>query len=87
MTTSDQTARSASRPGESGDGQHAGYDYAGHDHAGHDHDAVPVRRRARGVHVAWALGATVVLGGLVAVRAYTAEQLDPSIPNPIQDLL
>jgi len=46
-----------------------------------------VRRRARAVHVAWAVGASAVLAGLVAVRAITAEQLDVSIPNPVQDLL
>ena len=60
----------------------------GHDpDRAHDHDTAPVRRRARAVHVAWAVGATAVLVGLVAVRAVTAEQLDPSIPNPVQDLL
>lgn len=53
----------------------------------HQHHAHPVKRRARGVHVAWVVGATTVLAGLVAVRAITAEQLEPGIPNAVQDLL
>ena len=79
MTQPDLTPSEAMRPS----GEH-GHDPA---HGGHDREVGPVRRRARGVHVAWAVGATVVLVGLVAVRAFTAENIDPSIPNPVQDLL
>ena len=79
MTRPDLTPSEAMRPS----GEH-GHDPA---HGGHDREVGPVRRRARGVHVAWAVAATAVLVGLVAVRAFTAENIDPGIPNPVQDLL
>lgn len=53
----------------------------------HDHDHGPVRRRARGVHVAWASGASLVLVGLVVLRAVTAETGPWSLPSQLQDLL
>lgn len=54
---------------------------------GHVHDHEPVKRRARGVHVAWASGASLVLVGLVVLRAVTAETGPWSLPSQLQDLL
>ena len=65
--------------GETRPGHHHGPD--------HDHSVHEGPRRWRAVHVVWAVSATAVLVGLVAVRAFTAENLDPNIPNPVQDLL
>ncbi|MDX2025921.1 hypothetical protein [Microcella sp.] len=45
MTHSDLSFRDAEQSGFRGHGDE------GHDHAGHDHDVIPVRRRARGVHI------------------------------------
>jgi len=74
--TRDDVSRSTVDEAESPDGDH------GHGHAPHEGF-----RPMRPVHIVWAVGATVVLGGLVALRAATADTGPWDIPNPVQDLL
>lgn len=58
-----------------------------HDHDDPSSDRAEPQRRARGVHVAWATGATLALVGLVVLRAVTADTGPWAIPNQVQDLL
>ena len=59
-------------------------DHSAHGHDGHAHDSP---RRARAVHVAWLVGAIGVFVGIVAVREWTAQNLEAGIPDALQDLL